>query len=51
MNYLFNIEKSGFRRFEYVGYGGGAVWKIRKNGCGTDLLPKLAHVRSALITA
>jgi hypothetical protein len=34
MNYLPNIEKSAFKRFEYVGYGGGAVFRIRKNGLG-----------------
>jgi hypothetical protein len=25
-----NIEKSGFRHGEYVGYGAGKVWRIRK---------------------
>ena len=25
-----NIEKSAFQRGEYVGYGGGRVWRIRK---------------------
>jgi hypothetical protein len=33
MKYLHNIEKSAFRRFEYVGYANGA-WRIRKGGCG-----------------
>ena len=27
-----NIEKSAFRRNEYVGYGGGYVWRIVKQG-------------------
>jgi hypothetical protein len=27
-----NIEKSAFRRGEYVGYGSGHVWRIRKEG-------------------
>ena len=26
-----NIEKSAFRRGEYVGYGGGQVWRIVKH--------------------
>jgi hypothetical protein len=30
MKSMFNIEKSGFRRGEYVGYGGGKVWRIKK---------------------
>jgi len=28
---LHNIEKSAFRKGEYVGYGGGKVWHIRKS--------------------
>lgn len=31
-----NIEKSGFHRGEYVGYGGG-TWKIKKYGTGARL--------------
>jgi hypothetical protein len=31
MNNLPNIEKSAFHRGEYVGYGGGYVWRIRKS--------------------
>ena len=31
-----NIEKSGFHRGQYVGYGGG-TWKIRKYGTGEHL--------------
>ena len=27
---MHNIEKSAFRRGQYVGYGGGKVWHIRK---------------------
>ena len=26
----YNIEKSAFRRGEYVGYGGGALWRISR---------------------
>lgn len=29
---MHNIEKSSFRRGAYVGYGGGAVWHITRNG-------------------
>lgn len=28
--YYHNIEPSAFHRGEYVGYGGGAVWRIRR---------------------
>jgi hypothetical protein len=34
MECLPNIEKSAFRRFEYVGYAGGRVYRVRKHGCG-----------------
>jgi hypothetical protein len=34
MNDLHNIEKSAIRPREYVGYGGGRAWRIRKHGCG-----------------
>lgn len=27
-----NIEKSAFRKGEYVGYGGGRVWRIKRVG-------------------
>jgi hypothetical protein len=27
-----NIERSVFRHREYVGYGGGVVWRIRRFG-------------------
>lgn len=30
MRSLSNIEASGFHRGEYVGYGGGKVWRIRE---------------------
>lgn len=30
MHSLPNIEKSGFHRGQYVGYGAGKVWRIRK---------------------
>jgi hypothetical protein len=33
MKNLDNIEKSGFRRGEYVGYADGVVWLIRKDSC------------------
>lgn len=32
MQSLNNIEKSTFRRGEYVGYAAGLVWHIRKDG-------------------
>jgi len=32
MKSLPNIEKSGFHCGEYVGYGGGTVWRIHKAG-------------------
>ena len=32
MQSLSNIEKSAFRRGEYVGYAAGFVWHIRKDG-------------------
>lgn len=34
MKSFHNIEKSAFRRFEYVGYAGGRVYRIRKTGFG-----------------
>jgi hypothetical protein len=34
MKSLPNIEKSAFRRHEYVGYGGGCVYRVRKCGTG-----------------
>lgn len=34
MKYFPNIEKSAFRRFEYVGYAEGRVYRVRKHGCG-----------------
>jgi hypothetical protein len=27
---MHNIEKSAFRRGQYVGYGGGTAWRISK---------------------
>lgn len=29
---MHNVEKSAFRKGEYIGYGGGDVWRIVKNG-------------------
>lgn len=45
MRNLHNIEKSGFHKGEYVGYGAGRVYRIRKwrggwhgrNAEGTDI--------------
>jgi hypothetical protein len=34
MKSLPNIEKSAFRRFEYVGYSSGNVYRVRKTGTG-----------------
>lgn len=31
---MHNIEKSAFRRWQYVGYGGGFRFCIRKDGVG-----------------
>ena len=31
MKALHNIEKSGFRRGEYIGYAAGKVWRIVKS--------------------
>lgn len=31
MKNLLNIEKSGFHRGEYVGYGGGTVWRVYRH--------------------
>lgn len=31
---MHNVEKSKFRKGEYIGYGGGAVWHIRNYGKG-----------------
>ena len=28
---MHNIEKSAFRQGQYVGYGGGKVWRISKS--------------------
>ncbi len=42
MQSMDNIEKSGFHRGQYVGYGGGKVWRITKstssygNWCARD---------------
>ncbi len=30
MKYLPNIEKSAFKRGEYVGYGHGLVWRVKR---------------------
>jgi hypothetical protein len=31
----FNVEKSAFRRGQYVAFDGrGCVWNVRKDGCG-----------------
>lgn len=31
MQALHNIEKSAFHKGQYVGYGAGLVWRIRRN--------------------
>jgi hypothetical protein len=44
VNYLRNIEKSAIRRFEYVGYGGGFVFRVRKHGAGGwEAIPRLSR--------
>jgi|HubBroStandDraft_4_1064222.scaffolds.fasta_scaffold00038_30 hypothetical protein len=43
MKYLHNIEKSMIRPREYVGYGGGFVFRVRKHGAGGwEAVPRLA---------
>ena len=37
---MINIEKSGFHRGEYVGYGAGTVWKIRRSAQGWTAYPR-----------
>ena len=32
MKNFYNIEKSAFRHGEYIGYGGGLVWRVYKQG-------------------
>jgi len=44
---MHNVEKSAFRKGEYVGYGAGAVWHIRRVGAG---LWRAHPVESALNT-
>ena len=34
-----NIEKSAFERGSYVGYGGGAAWRIRRTDGGWIAVP------------
>lgn len=41
MRNLHNIEKSGFRHGEYVGYGAGRTWRITRNASAWH-----AHVRT-----
>ena len=38
-----NIEKSGFHKGEYVGYGGGDVWRIRKAQYGWQAIAPKTH--------
>lgn len=37
---MHNIEKSAFRKGEYIGYGGGDVWRIVKNGSTWRATPR-----------
>ena len=47
-----NIEPSIFRDGQYVGYGSGLVWRIRRNGshgwnaCATTLPAKCVSART-----
>lgn len=34
MRHFHNLEPSGFHRGQYVGYAGGAVWRIRRREGG-----------------
>lgn len=38
-----NIEKSAFRRGEYVGYGAGYVWRIRRTNSSFGNWVAVAH--------
>lgn len=42
MKSLPNIERSAFRRFEYVGYADG-VWHIKRSGTGWLAVKTLGH--------
>lgn len=35
-----NIDSSAFKRGEYVGYGRGTVWRIRKTGREWEAIPR-----------
>lgn len=44
MKSLLNIEKSAFRHGEYIGYGGGIVWRVYKQGrLDWRAFPRNAH--------
>lgn len=43
MKNLPNIDKSAFRRGEYVGYGQGEVWRIHRTGFPYDKWVATAH--------
>jgi hypothetical protein len=56
MRNLHNIEKSGFRRGEYVGYGGGRVWRIWQRDrhawtAHAQGLPYVSEIRAETLTA
>ena len=42
-----NIEKSAFRAGEYVGYGRGRVWRIRRDGKAWRAMSDTGEAHSA----
>lgn len=56
MQALHNIEKSAFHKGQYVGYGAGRVWRIRKtnstygNWVAWRMLPNSPQIDPANVT-
>jgi hypothetical protein len=47
MRYSFhNLEKSGFYRGQYVGYGAGLVWRIKRIGRVWSAFPSAGAILS-----
>jgi hypothetical protein len=42
-----NIEKSAFRAKEYIGYGSGLIWRIRKSGANWFATSEKGHCKEA----
>ena len=50
---MHNIERSGFHRGQYVGYGRGTVWKIKRSGEGWEASPRdssMGHVHGRTLS-